>query len=69
LCLAGWGEVHGDDGVQRFGTDCTLVLPAGRFHQVFNTGPQPMEIIAILGSTPVSTELPDGSPLDLPWRS
>ena len=33
LCLAGWGEVHSEGRVQRFGADTTLVLPRGRSHQ------------------------------------
>lgn len=70
LCLAGQGEVHdGDGAVQRFGADCSIALPAGRLHQIFNTGAQPLEIIGVFGATPVATELPDGSALELPWRS
>jgi len=69
LCLQGWGEVHGEDAVRRFGADCTVLLPAGRDHQIFNTGAQPLEIIGIFAATPVSTRLPDGQPLALPWRS
>ncbi|WP_418317044.1 cupin domain-containing protein [Piscinibacter sakaiensis] len=69
LCLDGWGELHIGDTVQRFGADCSLVLPKGKDHQFFNTGPRPMEIIGIFGSSPVVTRLPDGSVLDLPWRS
>ena len=55
LCLSGWGEVHSEGAVQRF--------------QIFNVGPQPMEIVGLFGATPVLTRLPDGSALDLPWRS
>ena len=63
------GEVHTEGSVQRFGADCTLVLPQGRDHQIFNVGPQPMEIVGLFGATPVLTRLPDGSALELPWRS
>jgi mannose-6-phosphate isomerase-like protein (cupin superfamily) len=45
------------------------VLPASHLHQIFNTGPQPLEIIGVFAATPVATELPDGSALELPWRS
>ena len=69
LCLSGWGEVHSVGAVQRFGADCTVVLPKGHDHQIFNTGPQPMEIVGLFGATPVLTRLPDGSALELPWRS
>ena len=69
LCLAGWGEVHSDGHVQRFGADATLVLPAGRNHQIFNVGPTPLETIGILAATPVVTRQPDGAELPLPWNS
>ena len=69
LCLSGHGEVHGDGAVRRFGADCTVVLPKGRDHQIFNVGALPMEIVGLFGATPVLTRLPDGSALELPWRS
>ena len=69
LCLSGHGEVHGDGQVRRIGADGIAVLPRGRDHQIFNTGTQPMEILGVFGATPVLTMLPDGSALDLPWRS
>lgn len=69
LCQAGWGELHIDGQAQRFGAQTTLVLPRGSLHQIFNVGPQPMEIIGIFGATPVGTTLPDGSALELPWRT
>lgn len=69
LCLAGWGEVHVDGRAERFGADCTIVLPAHREHQIFNTGPVPMETIGIFAATPVMTRSQDGTPMDLPWRS
>jgi mannose-6-phosphate isomerase-like protein (cupin superfamily) len=67
--LAGWGELHVDGRVERFGADTTLVLPRGGTHQIFNTGALPLEILGIFGATPVATYLPDGEPLALPWRS
>lgn len=70
LCLAGQGELHGDEGrVQPFGASSTLVLPRGGQHQIINTGSQPLEILGVFGSTPVATFGPDGATLDLPWRS
>lgn len=69
LCLSGWGEVHADGGVRQFSADSTVVLPKGRDHQIFNTGPQPMQIVGVFGATPVATMLPDGSALALPWRT
>lgn len=69
LCLSGWGEVHGDGRVLRFGPDTTVTLPRGQVHQLFNTGPMPLEIVGIFGASPVGTQLPDGQALALPWRS
>ena len=69
LCLAGQGEVHGDGRVQRFGADSTLVLPRGRVHQLVSVGPMPLEIVGIFAATPVATRLPDGAPIELPWRT
>jgi mannose-6-phosphate isomerase-like protein (cupin superfamily) len=69
LCLDGWGEVHGGGEVRRFSADCTVVLPAGHVHQIINTGPQPLEIIGVFAATPVATNLPDGTALQLPWRN
>lgn len=69
LCLSGHGEVHGDGAVRRFGTDCTVVLPRGRDHQIFNVGTLPLEIVGLFAATPVQTLLADGSALELPWRS
>ena len=69
LCLSGWGEVHTEGRVQRFGADSTVVLPKGRDHQLFNVGPQPLEIVGLFGATPVKTMLHDGNAIDLPWRT
>lgn len=69
LCLSGSGEVHTEGRVQRFGADSTVVLPKGRDHQLFNVGLQPLEIVGLFGATPVLTRLPDGSAIELPWRT
>jgi quercetin dioxygenase-like cupin family protein len=69
LCLGGQGEVHLDGAVHRFGADSTVVLPRGPVHQIFNTGSVPLEIVGVFGQAPVTTRLPDGSELALPWRT
>jgi mannose-6-phosphate isomerase-like protein (cupin superfamily) len=69
LCLSGWGEVHSDGNVQRFGAETTVVLPKGRVHQLFNVGPMPLELIGVFGATPVATALPTGETIALPWSS
>jgi quercetin dioxygenase-like cupin family protein len=69
LCLAGWGELHIDGSVQRFGAEQSVVLPRNLDHQLFNVGPMPLEIVGILAASPVQVLLSDGTPLALPWRS
>ncbi len=69
LCLSGEGEVHVGGVVHRFAAGRTVVLPKDRDHQLFSTGPGPLELIGVFAATPVPTVLPDGSPLELPWRS
>ena len=69
LCLGGWGEVHIDGQVHRFGPDMTVVLPRAKVHQLFNVGTTPLETLAVFAATPVATRLPDGQAINLPWRT
>jgi mannose-6-phosphate isomerase-like protein (cupin superfamily) len=69
LVVEGSGELHLDGAVIPFGPDTTLVLPANRPHQIFNTGNVPMKTIAAFSSSPVGTFLPDGAPIALPWKT
>jgi mannose-6-phosphate isomerase-like protein (cupin superfamily) len=65
----GSGEVRYADRVVRFGPDSTVVIPRNVDHQVFNTGTEPMEIVAAFSMSPVAVVFPDGQPLELPWRT
>jgi mannose-6-phosphate isomerase-like protein (cupin superfamily) len=69
LVVEGSGEVHMDGEVIPFGPDSTLVLPPNRPHQIFNTGDVPLRTIAAFSASPVGTFLPDGTPIELPWKS
>jgi len=69
MCQSGRGALHIDGKVQHFGGDCTIVLPRGTLHQIFNVGATPLELLAAFGATPVGTFLPDGEALELPWRT
>ena len=69
LCLGGFGEVHSEGRIERFGVDCTVVLPKNRDHQIFNVGPGPLDTIGVFAATPVMTREPDGAPMALPWRT
>jgi len=69
FCVSGRGEVHAEGMTRHFGAQSSVVLPKGLVHQLFNVGPMPLELIGIFGSTPVTTHLPDGQAIDLPWPS
>ena len=69
LCSGGWGELHIGGEAHRFGADTTLTIPRNALHQIFNVGPQPLEITGVFAATPVEVFLPDGSKLALPWQS
>lgn len=69
LCLAGEGSVGEGAASAGFRAGQTIVLPAGRDHQIVNSGRGPLEIIGIFGASPVATRLPDGLLLELPWAT
>ena len=69
LCLSGRGEVHIAGEVHAFGPEQTVLLPANVPHQLFNVGQEPLETTAVFAATPVGVALPDGSALEVPWRS
>ena len=46
LVASGSGEVHMQGKVLRFGPDSTLVIPPNVDHQIFNTGSEPMMMVA-----------------------
>ena len=52
-----------------FGPDSTLVIPPGMDHQIFCEPDAPMETIAAFSATPVQTDLPDDTPIALPWAT
>lgn len=47
----------------------TVVLPANVDHQILNVGAEPLEVVAVFTESPVQTVAPDGTSIDLPWRS
>jgi mannose-6-phosphate isomerase-like protein (cupin superfamily) len=69
LVEAGSGQLLVDGAVIEFGPDTTLVLPARRDHQIVNSGAVPLRLLAVFPGSPVATMRPDGSRIDLPWRS
>lgn len=69
LCTGGRGELLVDGRTERFGAGQTIVIPAGVVHQIVSVGPEPLETTAAFPMTPVPTAGPDGTALDLPWKS
>jgi len=69
LIQSGRGELHIDGRVIPFGPDFTLILPRNVPHQIVNTGDEPLRVVAAFSMTPVHVVFPDGSPLEVPWRS
>lgn len=69
LCLGGSGELRVAGQVHVFGPNSALVLPKGTPHQIVNTGDAPLATLGHFAATPVPTYLPDGQPLELPWRA
>lgn len=53
--LSGCGELHVEDTVQRFGPDCTLVVPLGADHRIVNTGAAPLTMLAAYSAASVET--------------
>lgn len=69
MCESGRGEVHIDGVVYGFDPGQMLLLPAALPHQIFATGAEPLVTLAVFPRTPVPVALPDGTLLELPWRS
>lgn len=69
LCQGGRGEVELAGTRHPFAAASVLVIPAHAWHQIMNTGSDPLEMVAVFAETPVAAYLPDGTPLALPWES
>lgn len=65
----GTAELRMLGSTRRLGAGDTVVLPASIDHQILNIGAEPLEMIAVFTASPVQTVAPDGTPIDLPWRS
>jgi len=44
-------------------------VPGDVDHQILDTGTEPMTLITAFSAAPVTVVFPDGTPIDLPWRS
>jgi quercetin dioxygenase-like cupin family protein len=69
VVLEGSGELLIEGERLVFAAGATLVLPAGKDHQIVNSGAGPLTLVAAFSSTPVATYAPDGAAMELPWRT
>ena len=65
----GSAELHMGGAIRHLVAGDTVVLPADVDHQILNTDAEPLELIAVFTTSPVQTVAPDGTAIDLPWRS
>ncbi|HVY65479.1 MAG TPA: cupin domain-containing protein [Gammaproteobacteria bacterium] len=69
VVLAGQGTLLIEGQSLPFQAGDTLLLPAGRDHQIVNTGDRDVVTVAAFAASPVATALPGGQVIDLPWAS
>lgn len=67
VILAGRGECRMHGRVESFSADTTLIVESDAVHQLANTGDSPLELIAVLGMTPVTVLDANGHLMELPW--
>lgn len=63
----GHGECRTPEHIRAFEPHSTLVVDADAPHQLANTGNEPLELLVVLGMTPVAVRDAAGNPLLLPW--
>lgn len=67
VVLSGHGECRMQARTETFGPDATLIVESDAVHQLANTGAEPLELLAVLGMTPVTVLDAAGYLLELPW--
>ena len=67
--LQGGGELIVNGQSETFSAECTLIVPPRQVHQIINTGPTAMHLVASLAESPGRVFLPDGERLPLPWEA
>jgi len=68
VVLDGEGTLLVGGAERRFRSGDTISLPPNEVHQLINTGSGPLRLIAAFNMSPVRVELPDGTPIQLPWQ-
>lgn len=67
VVLNGRGVCRVQGRQQAFLGEATLVIESDVAHQLVNTGSEPLEILAVLGMTPVTARGVDGRRITQPW--
>lgn len=67
VILSGAGACEIEGWPQPFAAPSSLILEPSVAHRIVNTGREPLELIGVLGMSPVRVETPDGQKIDLPW--
>ena len=66
--LQGNGELMANGKTETFAAECTLVVPPRLVHQIINSGPTAIQLVASLSESPGRVFLPTGERLRLPWE-
>ena len=69
ICTGGTGELRMGERVERFARNMTVIIPASADHQIINIGDEPLQFVAVFSMSPVRACFPDGTAIELPWRS
>lgn len=67
VVLSGRGECRTSNHTETLTANATLIVESDSVHQLANTGDEPMELLAVLGMTPVTVLDAAGHLLELPW--
>ena len=69
VIIRGSGRLSVDEKTIEFGPNSTLIIPSDIVHQLVNSGPEEIFLVASFSSTPAKVSTPDGEKLALPWQS
>ena len=67
MILEGSGILELEGQEEAFGPGETLVIPRNAVHQVRCTGPEPLRLVALLGTAPVRVHAATNERIPLPW--
>ena len=67
VILAGHGILDLDGQKMEFGPGNTLVVPRDAVHQITCIGPEPLNLVAALGTAPVRVHTAENERIPLPW--